>query len=102
MRDQNPLTAICLWALLLSIFGSLPASAAVYTVTSTADSGTGSLRAALALATSGSDTINFGLTYPATITLTSDELSSLLQCDDHRARPLQISYHQRRRQFPGV
>ena len=74
MRSQYQLKAICFWALVLAIFGSLPASAGVYTVTSTADGGPGSLRAALALATSGSDTINFNLTYPATITLTSDEL----------------------------
>jgi hypothetical protein len=37
-----------------------PALAATYTVTNNLDSGAGSLRAAIAAATSGSDTINFG------------------------------------------
>lgn len=65
------------WAtvVLLAFSGTIPAFAqSTYTVTTTSDSGTGSLRAALLLATSGSDIINFNLTYPATITLTSDEL----------------------------
>jgi hypothetical protein len=47
--------------------------AATLTVTNTADSGTGSLRGALASAADG-DTINFVLATPATITLTSGEL----------------------------
>ena len=47
--------------------------AATITVTSTADSGQNTLRAALASATDG-DTINFSLTYPATVTLTSGQL----------------------------
>src|SRR5271165_6517875 len=45
----------------------------VLTVTSTADSGTGSLRAALAAAVSG-DTIGFALPNPSTIHLTSGAL----------------------------
>jgi len=47
--------------------------AAVITVTNTNDSGAGSLRQALADANAG-DTINFSVTTPATITLTSGEL----------------------------
>jgi hypothetical protein len=49
------------------------AAAGTITVTNTADSGSGSLRAAIAAA-GNNDTINFALTYPATITLTSGEL----------------------------
>jgi len=44
--------------------------AATFTVTTTADSGPGSLRAAIASAANG-DTINFNLAYPATILLSS-------------------------------
>src|SRR5881392_509410 len=47
--------------------------AATITVTNTNDSGAGSLRQALADANDG-DTINFSVTTPATITLTSGEL----------------------------
>jgi hypothetical protein len=47
--------------------------AATITVTNAADSGTGSLRGALASAANG-DTINFALATPAKITLTSGEL----------------------------
>jgi hypothetical protein len=56
--------------------GPLPrARAATLTVTSTADSGSGSLREAIAAASAG-DTINFSfVTYPATITLTSGQLT---------------------------
>jgi uncharacterized repeat protein (TIGR01451 family) len=55
--------------------GGLPiAQATMVTVTNTNDSGAGSLRQAIADAASG-DTIDFGLTYPATITLTSGELA---------------------------
>ena len=55
--------------------GGLPiAQATTHTVTNTNDSGAGSLRQAIADATSG-DTIDFSLTYPATITLTSGELA---------------------------
>jgi hypothetical protein len=46
------------------------AQAATQTVTNTADSGAGSFRQAIANAASG-DTINFSLTFPATITLVS-------------------------------
>jgi hypothetical protein len=49
------------------------ARAATITVTSAADSGPGSLRAALALAADG-DTINFATGFPAQMTLTSGEL----------------------------
>lgn len=55
----------------LVLLAALPALGATITVTSTADSGAGTLRAAIASAASG-DTINFNLTYPATITLSSD------------------------------
>jgi uncharacterized protein (TIGR03437 family) len=47
-----------------------PVSANTFAVSSTSDSGTGSLRAAIAGAANG-DTINFNLSYPATITLNS-------------------------------
>ena len=50
-----------------------PRGAATLTVTNTADSGPGSLRAALASAVDG-DAINFALMTPATITLTSGKL----------------------------
>ena len=50
---------------------ALPSSAAAVTVTSNADGGSGSLRAALANASDG-DTIDFTLTTPATITLASE------------------------------
>jgi alpha-tubulin suppressor-like RCC1 family protein len=55
---------------MLAVFSAIPAFAATWTVTSLADSGAGSLRAAITSAASG-DTINFSLTYPATITLAS-------------------------------
>jgi hypothetical protein len=51
----------------------LTASAATITVTSTADTGSGTLRSAIAAAGNG-DVINFSLTYPATILLSSGEL----------------------------
>jgi hypothetical protein len=55
--------------------GPLPAAhAATVTVTNTNDDGSGSLREAIASAAPG-DTIAFSLTYPATITLTSGELT---------------------------
>jgi hypothetical protein len=60
--------------LLLAAMASVQsAHAATITVINTADSGPGSLRAALAAAVDG-DTINFAVTTPATITLTSGEL----------------------------
>jgi hypothetical protein len=61
-------------SLFLVVLGAaLPSWATTYTVTSTTDSGTGSLRAALGMAANG-DTIDFSLAYPATITLTSGQL----------------------------
>jgi len=48
--------------------------AAVYTVTNTNDSGVGSLRDGIIAVNSG-DTINFTLTYPATIPLSSGEIN---------------------------
>jgi hypothetical protein len=58
---------------MLAVFSAVPAFAAGITVTNQADSGPGSLRDAIAAAAPG-DTINFSLTLPATITLTSGEL----------------------------
>lgn len=55
----------------LALFAALPALGATITVTSTADSGAGTLRDAISQAAPG-DTINFNLTYPATINLSSD------------------------------
>src|SRR5579871_2038657 len=54
----------------VALVGAQLATASTLTVTNTNDSGAGSLRAAIAAAASG-DTINFNLTYPATITLAS-------------------------------
>ena len=64
-----------LLALLVSASFCLQASAATITVTNTNDDGAGSLRKALADAHNG-DIIDFNLTYPATITLTTDSLTS--------------------------
>ena len=61
-------------AILLVLGMAVPSLATTWTVTSTGDSGTGTLRAALGSAANG-DTINFSLTYPATITLTSGPLT---------------------------
>jgi hypothetical protein len=58
----------------LLLFGANGAAAATITVTSTADSGAGSLRQAILDAASG-DTINFSLPADSTITLTSAELA---------------------------
>jgi hypothetical protein len=75
----KPSTHRSLWVgifasfLAMAVFSAVPAFAATITVTSLADSGPGSLRAAIAAASPG-DTINFSLTLPATITLTSGEL----------------------------
>ena len=66
-----PFSALLAFALaLVGLFGIPPATvqAATITVTNTNDSGAGSLRAAVAAASSG-DTIVFSLTTPATITL---------------------------------
>ena len=51
-----------------------PAAGATITVTSTADSGSGTLRAAIASA-GNNDVIKFSLSFPATITLTTGELA---------------------------
>jgi len=63
------------WAglVLLAAFSAMPAFGGTDTVTNAADSGAGSLRDTIAAASPG-DTINFSLTLPATITLTSGEL----------------------------
>jgi hypothetical protein len=74
MSFMKVLKLIWVAIVLTATFGATRAFAATYTVTSTGDSGTGTLRAAIGLATSGSDTIQFNLTWPATISLTSDEL----------------------------
>jgi hypothetical protein len=60
--------------MVISVFLAPASSAATWTVTNTNDSGSGSLRNAIGSAGSG-DTVNFSLTYPATITLTSGTLS---------------------------
>lgn len=60
---------LCVVALFLAVVAA-PALGSTITVTNTSDSGAGSLRAALTAAAPG-DTINFSLTYPATITLAS-------------------------------
>src|SRR5437879_2224436 len=64
---------LALWCLALCCARAVPGLTATITVTSTADSGVGTLRAPLANA-SNRDTINFSLTMPAIITLTSGEL----------------------------
>jgi hypothetical protein len=60
--------------MVVSVLLTPASSAAIWTVTSTNDSGAGSLRSAISNAASG-DTVNFSLSYPATITLTSGTLS---------------------------
>lgn len=62
---------VCLAMVLLFV---APARAGTLTVTTTADSGPGSLRHAITSA-APDDTIDFALTYPATIILTSGELA---------------------------
>lgn len=70
---KTKLTTVVIAAAWLALLCATPVTlrAGTITVTSTADSGPGSLRAALAGAASG-DTINFAVT--GTITLTSGEL----------------------------
>jgi hypothetical protein len=65
-----------LWAqsVVLAVFAAVPALAATLTVTNANDSGAGSLRSVLLSAASGDTIVFTGLTLPATITLTSDEL----------------------------
>jgi hypothetical protein len=69
--------------------GAWSAQAATLTVTSTADSGAGSLRSAIASASSG-ETINFNLTYPATITLSSTLVISTNLTISHPAKTYQL------------
>src|SRR5437868_13955427 len=69
MRLKNLLILRSL--LVLAGFWALPTFAATFTVSSTDDSGAGSLREAIAKATSG-DTINFSVT--GTIILTTGQL----------------------------
>lgn len=64
--------ALASLAILVLMIAS-PGLAGTIIVTNTNDSGAGSLRDAIASASSG-DTINFNLTYPATITLTTGSL----------------------------
>ncbi|MGD0207556.1 MAG: choice-of-anchor Q domain-containing protein [Verrucomicrobiota bacterium] len=61
------------WCLALVCAGATTVRAATITVTNTADNGAGTLRAALASVANG-DTINFAVSLPATITLTTGEL----------------------------
>jgi predicted outer membrane repeat protein len=60
--------------LLTIVMAASVSLAATITVTSTADSGAGSLRQAVIDASAG-DTVDFNLTYPATITLTSGDIN---------------------------
>ena len=89
--------AMCV-ATLITVPANLPA--ATLTVTSTADSGPGSLRNALKNSRSG-DTIQFSLPLPATIMLTSGELliSKNLKILGPGAGNLTISGNQARRVF---
>jgi len=73
---MNKLKALFLM-ILLSAGISSNVSAATITVTSTGDSGPGTLRNAISTASAG-DTIVFNLTYPATITLSSQLVISCL------------------------
>ena len=72
-------------AAVLILFTALPVFGGTITVTNTEDSGPGSLRAAIASAASG-DTINFSLTLPATITV-----STALTIDSSGSKSLTIS-----------
>jgi hypothetical protein len=71
LKPRIPLLFMLL--LCAAVASSQNLHAATIHVTNTNDSGTGSLREALAAASNG-DTIDFSVTTPATITLTSDEL----------------------------
>jgi len=83
----------------LALNSSHVAHAAI-TVTNTNDSGAGSLRQAIADASPG-DTINFNLTYPATIILTSGHLTvdKSLTISGPGANQLTISGNDARRVF---
>jgi hypothetical protein len=63
-------TGACIGLVLLAIANAASASANTITVTNSNDAGPGSLRDAIATAASG-DTVDFSLTYPATIVLAS-------------------------------
>ena len=75
-RSGKAPPSFCLFALALATVGVVPAFGNTITVTNTNDSGAGSLRDAIATAASG-DTINFSsnISYPATITISSNSLS---------------------------
>jgi hypothetical protein len=70
LQSSRLFKAVCIALVVLAFSSASPVFANTITVTNTADSGSGSLRGAIASASSG-DTINFSLTYPATITLSS-------------------------------
>jgi hypothetical protein len=76
-----------LWsgAAVLILLSAFPVFGATITVTNTNDGGPGSLRDAIATAASG-DTINFSLSYPATITV-----STALTIDSDGAKSLTIT-----------
>ncbi len=69
-RTQRKPLANYLCALALMLAAGVPSTAATLTVTSTSDSGPGTLRNAIATASSG-DTINFNLPAQSTITVVS-------------------------------
>ena len=70
-QHKHPFPYLCL--LTLTMASAVPSFAATQTVINTNDSGAGSLRQAIANASSG-DTITFTLPNPSTITLTSGYL----------------------------
>ena len=72
-RSVKAFPRLCCFALALAFTGLLPAFGATITVTTTNDTGAGSLRNAVATANSN-DTINFNLPNPSTIILTSGQL----------------------------
>jgi hypothetical protein len=75
MKPRTPyMTIAAIFTVILAIFAAYPCAAEkTLTVTSTGDSGDGTLREALESAVDG-DTIKFNLELPATITLTSGPL----------------------------
>ena len=86
-RSSSAKTVKGLWAgaALLILLSAFPVFGATITVTSTNDGGPGSLREAIATAASG-DTINFSLSYPATITV-----NTALTIDSAGAKSLTIT-----------